>query len=165
MAQSLEELWRRSTIVVEGVVAGDGRPVDYQVGSVTMVMTMYDIDVLTVYKASSFVASAGTSIQVRRLGGERDRGDHIEATVQADYPLFNRGERYILFLRQQEWSDKVPYSGVYHNGTTSGSDSAYQVVDGRLSTHANTAFARGIQAGGGDGLRNRLLSLAAGKGR
>jgi hypothetical protein len=41
-------------------------------------------------------------VPVWRIGGTRDKGDHIELTDEDDFPLFKSGDEYVLFLKWKE---------------------------------------------------------------
>src|SRR5262245_47980629 len=101
-AATFEELWSRADVVVEGIV-GDDSPTDYSVNGLRMVYTMYGVQIASVYKRSQRVTEQTTSIEVRRRGGIRDTGAELEIHEADNFPLFKRGERYIMFLREHEW--------------------------------------------------------------
>jgi hypothetical protein len=41
-------------------------------------------------------------VPVWRIGGTRDKGDHIELTDEDDFPSFKSGDEYVLFLKWKE---------------------------------------------------------------
>lgn len=88
---SWDELWNRADIVVEGIIQAE-TALD---GS----FTAYELQLVEVYKGDSQIATNTPSISVTRMGGVRDKGSHIEKRVEEGFPLFERGEHYILFLQ------------------------------------------------------------------
>jgi hypothetical protein len=85
-----DELWNVADIIVEGIVRSE-TPIDDA-------FTAYHVQLLEVYKPDSRVSPGSQAITVSRMGGVRDKGAYIEKRVEQGFPLFERGERYILFL-------------------------------------------------------------------
>ena len=162
-AADFKSLWSRSDVVIEGVIEGE-RPADYDLRGTLVVNTMYDVRVVEVYKASNFVSGSSASIQVRRQGGIRDLGDRIEEHVPDNFPLFKRGGRFIMFLRETEWVQPSPHQGRYYYGTTyGGPDSFFQVHPSSVSTSARTLLAQSTVAERPEALRNKLRQAGGGK--
>jgi hypothetical protein len=154
---TLDELWANSTIVVEGAIEAE-RPADRVVGGIFDVRTTYEVRVIEVFKGAPRLNAA--TIPVRRRGGIRDRGDRIEHHVPVDYPLFKAGERYLLFLRQREWSRATPEPGLYYNETTSGPDSVFQVTPApTLQTPGKSRLSRALAAQDAEAFRRRLRGM------
>jgi hypothetical protein len=108
-AQTLDDLWKDSAIVIEGVIVSQ-RPVDLVRSGTVTPHTSFDVRILEVFKGDARVTAPGGEVAVRRIGGDRDRGDHIERFVPDDYPQFQVGERYILFLSEHILPNEVFYS-------------------------------------------------------
>jgi hypothetical protein len=88
---SADEMWNASDIIVEGIVRSE-TPIDDLV-------TSYQVQLLEMYKPDSRVGPGSTAITVSRTGGVRDKGAYIEKRVEKGFPLFERGEHYILCLK------------------------------------------------------------------
>jgi hypothetical protein len=69
---------------------------------------------------------------VRRTGGSREFPDRIVEYVEPDYPSFRVGERYILFLKRQEWHPPAPFTGVYYTEATQGPGSVFEIRDNTI---------------------------------
>lgn len=152
---TFEELWAGSTLVVDGVVEAE-RPADREVAGILDVRTTYVVRVTEVFKGSGVLKGQPT-IPVRRRGGIRDRGERVEHHSPVNYPLFKAGERYILFLRQQEWSAATPEPGIYYNETTYGPDSVFQVTaESRLQTPGRSRLSQALAAQDAEALRKAL---------
>ncbi len=82
------------------------------------VWTEYGCTVLDVLKGDP--EAIGRAVYVRRLGGTKDVGDVIRKTVVQEFPDFEPGEQYVLFLT---WSETW-------RGFTVGRASSYQIRDG-----------------------------------
>ena len=159
---TLEELWSRSDVVVEGVIEGE-EPADYASGERTAVNTMYDLRVTILYKHSALARTETPVIKVRRQGGTRDRGDHVETALPTNYPMFERGETYILFLKTRTWVPPATQVGTYYSEATYGPDSAFRVEGTSVSTAGISQLARALSAPDAESLRRRLLKVAAGQ--
>lgn len=88
---SADELWNEADIIVEGVVRSE-TPIDEA-------FTSYQIQLLEVYKPDFRTGPGSKAITVSRMGGVRDKGAYIEKRVEQGFPLFERGEQYILCLK------------------------------------------------------------------
>lgn len=151
---SLEALWSKADIVVEGVIEGD-HPADYN-DPVHSVNTMYAVRLLEVFKPSASVTAGTQTIQVRRTGGTRDEGDRIVNYFPDNYALFKRGERYVMFLTQHEWVPPVPYVGTYFTETTKGPDSIFRVTPDGLTTFGQSSLSSQLKVLPPAALRARL---------
>src|SRR5262245_29004573 len=69
-AATTAELWKTADIVVEGLIQA-GTPLDE-------LFTLYDVQLLEIYKSDSRVRRGTTTITVSRMGGVRDTGAYIE---------------------------------------------------------------------------------------
>jgi hypothetical protein len=159
---SLAVLVAASDLIVEGVV-GDEAPADY--GDWPDVYTMYEVQVVTVLKTSPKVTMpvpVGGSIALRRWGGERDRGNRIDAYVADNYPLFARGQRLILFLRARRWAPPAPYTGMYFTETTYGPDSVFEVTSNQLRALGKSQLSRDVGGRAAGSLRGSISRLAGG---
>ena len=99
--RTLDQVFALSPLVVEAVIEAE-RPADdvrERPGRppVTRVATAFDLRILEVFKAKQPV-KAGEIVEVRRDGGSRDRGTHIDRYTTTGHPMFEVGQRYILFL-------------------------------------------------------------------
>ena len=163
---TLDELWSMSDIVVEGIIGGS-YAADYQLTRTTVVNTMYELNLSTVYKASADVRPGTPSVVLRRVGGTREFADRIEKSVPTNYPLFEAGERYILFLKRREWTPApgVPYTGIYYTETTQGPDSVFRVLSAGLAAPGRSALTDQLQQMNVEAFRNQLRRLERGGGR
>jgi hypothetical protein len=136
---SADELWNAASVVVD-VTITSSQPLDVKTAKSVAEFTVYDALVFEVYKPSSQVKSAGSTIRVRRTGGDRDRGQHIERTVEDGFPPFQVGEQYTLFLREHVANGDIFYSALV------GPDGAFKVNGNLLETHGKRELARDIAA-------------------
>lgn len=90
-ANSVDQLWNAATIVVSGTLTSG--PEYVEIGGSPY--TRYQMSVDEVFKGSAELSS----ITVQRPGGIVDRGTHLERRVNQNFPPFEKGEQYILFLR------------------------------------------------------------------
>ena len=156
------ELWTLADVIVEGIVLGD-RATDYQLPA-PQITTTYDVRILEVFKASTEVTAATAMIPVRRQGGIRDRGDRIVIREPDDYPLFKRGERYILFLAKREWVPPAPHTGVYYTEATRTPDSVFKVTESGLVTSGRTRLSQSLVATESSTASLRSLLRRGGRG-
>jgi hypothetical protein len=91
-ASSVDELWGLATIVVTGTIASD--PEYVTMGHTTF--TRYELEVSEIFKGPT----ALSHIAIQRPGGIIDRGTHLERHLNQNFPAFEKGEQYVLFLRQ-----------------------------------------------------------------
>lgn len=158
---SLEALWSISDLIVEGVVGND-RPADYGTAPVR-VNTMFDVHISEVFKGSR-TPGTKTVIQVRRSGGRRDEGDKVVNHVQDGYPLFQRGERYILFLTRHEWVPPAKHTGIYYADATKTSDSAFRIgADLKVAGTGKSGLSQSLRSTPLEILRRNLRAMAGRK--
>jgi hypothetical protein len=117
-----------------------------------MVFTAFDVTVLTVFKGDSTVTVPQGNIFVRRGGGVRDRGDHIDEYLSTEFPLFQQREQFIMFLRF------LPAAAAYV-GTTGGADSFFEVRTPNLNPRGKTTLSVSLGRLSDDELRARLQVL------
>jgi hypothetical protein len=91
-ANSIDQLWNAATIVVSGTLTSG--PDYVEIGSSPY--TRYRMSVDEVFKGSAELSS----VTVQRPGGIVDRGTHLERRINQNFPPFEKGEHYVLFLRQ-----------------------------------------------------------------
>jgi len=100
---TLRQMHAQADAVMKAIV-NDGHSDDLFAASdvaALLVATVYDVTVEEVLKPDSRMAP-GLVVPVWRIGGKRDKGDHIELTDEDDFPLFKSGDEYVLFLK---WKD------------------------------------------------------------
>jgi hypothetical protein len=100
---TLRQMHAQADAVVKAIV-NDGHSDDFLAASdvaAPLVATVYDVTVEEVLKPDSRIAP-GPVVPVWRIGGKRDKGDHIELTDEDDFPLFKSGDEYVLFLKWKE---------------------------------------------------------------
>jgi hypothetical protein len=149
--RSLDELWQKSDIVIEGTIEA-ARPLDIPLtAGPPAIYTEFDVRVHEVYKPNPRVSTPGSLITTRRSGGERDRGDYLERWVPDHYPLFGVGERYILFLNEQVLDTGQVF---YYEGGAR--DRVFQVTAAGLQTPAAKQFAREFAGRGVEVVRQVL---------
>jgi hypothetical protein len=98
---TLDDLWSRADVVIEGTIA---RIIPADVDSPdsdpprSLLFTDYEIAIAEVFKSDSRTSRKSATLQIKRQGGTRDRGDHIYRRIQDGFAEFKQGERYIFFL-------------------------------------------------------------------
>lgn len=98
---TLEDLVRATKVVVFARVANTGRlKPKYGPENRRSLRTEYELKLLDVLKTDDQNLVAGESLVVRRSGGESDEGDRVLRVVDPEFPLFRKGEEYILFLEK-----------------------------------------------------------------
>ena len=97
---SIDELWQHADIVFEGVVEAM-HPVDMPVPgrtpAVEIVYTAYEFRVTEVFKRNAAISENAKVVRVQRKGGIRDRGAFVERHIETGFPLFEKGQRYVIF--------------------------------------------------------------------
>lgn len=162
-AGSFQDLWKRSDVVIEGVIEGE-EPGDYTSGGKLRVHTMHHVRVLAAFKTTGRLTGASSVIKVRRAGGRRDLADRVEVHTVLGFEPFKIGDRYFMFLRETEWVQPAPHSGVYYYGTTySGPDSFYRVEASSLLTSSRTATAAQLASLDPEQFRAQLRRAGGGK--
>jgi hypothetical protein len=162
-AATFEELWSSSDVVIEGIVEGE-QPADYDLRGTQRINTMYTVRIVARYRVGKHLTSETESIRVRRRGGIRDVGTHLEAHFGDTFPPFKQGEHYVMFLRETEWYPNSPHNhqGIYYYGTTyEGPDSFLKVESSGLRTSARTQLAKTMAALSLEALRGQLRRAAS----
>ena len=116
--------------VVVGQIAGS-RPNDQEYGGRPMVKTVWTLKVREVLHFNG-TGSLPDEIFIEREGGERDRGSHVERVIQPQYPAFQVGQEYVLFLRKA--GDSMWWSAF-------GPSSAYRLSRGRVEALGSSRIA------------------------
>lgn len=131
---SLTEMWKQADAVAK-VAIGEDRADDAVVPGVpaSIVATVYGVTVQEVLKPDSRIA-AGSVAYVWRMGGKRDKGDHIEHTEEDDFPLFKRGDEYVLFLKWNELRRAFEVVG--------GPNGTFRLSDGLVTSPGTFAVAK-----------------------
>ncbi|HZR22105.1 MAG TPA: hypothetical protein VFA59_00875 [Vicinamibacterales bacterium] len=91
---------------------------------VYVVGTKYGFTVEEIIKSDSRLLQIGAMSDVYRMGGDRDKGDHIDSVDERDFPRFVIGREYILFLRWMTRQSEYWIAG--------GSVGAFEVDDARV---------------------------------
>jgi hypothetical protein len=153
--ETFHDLWVASDIIVEAVI-GDAHDADLTIRATpprVLVRTDYDLDLVEIFKADSRVSASTRRTQLRMLGGSRDKGSSVEEVSQKGLPLFRKGERYVLFLRNPD--------GLNYSLTTGQADSVFLVQAERivprglgsvaqdLGRHGHSDLATLLRRGGG----------------
>jgi hypothetical protein len=149
---TLREAYAKADLVIDGVVT-EAVPADLLLRTtprLEAVFTAYSLLIIEMYKSDAATTGAGT-VRVIREGGIRDRGDHLERQEDPTFPLFEVGNRYIMFLvilpgRDGEYAPMI------------GPDSAYRLDQQTLHTQGRSALAKAIGGGGYGALRRALLA-------
>jgi hypothetical protein len=98
---TLEELVQATKVVVFARVENTGRlEPRYGPENQRHLETEYELRLLDVLKTDDQNLVAGESLVVRRTGGELDEGDRVRRSIDPAFPLFRKGEEYILFLEK-----------------------------------------------------------------
>jgi hypothetical protein len=132
---SLREMILAADAVVYGrIVAAEPLDTTSPVGGVFF-RTIYRLKVQEILHALGGRSIDIDQLDIRREGGDRDKGTHIARSVQEGFPAFNIGTEYVLFLNwhasDQAW---VPSWGP--NG-------AFQLSGGRVDS---PGFAKVVSA-------------------
>ena len=152
-AKSLEEMWKAADLVIDGVVA-ELTPADEQVPGQppqTLIATSYHVTVIEAFKTDSRWNPQDRTVVVTRIGGVRDRGNYLLKKFDPRFPLFDKGERYILFLTHLRRAEYAPALGP---------DGAYQVTSAGIKARGAAAFAKQLEALSFSDVRLTLLRLA-----
>jgi hypothetical protein len=165
--ESLEELWDKSAVVVDGRVV-DVRPSNQTVTPtaslpagaavrpVTLVATDYVIQVHRVLKADDVVTTKATTVIVRRHGGTLDSGDYIAEMVDRHFAKFKPSGRYVLFLKRANAT--VASTPVYF--PVVGPDSAFELHGNQVLPLGRAGASRQLAKYGAD----QLVAALASKG-
>jgi hypothetical protein len=139
---------RAQADAVARVIVNGGRPDDFfgAVVSVPLVATVYDVTVKDVLKPDSRIAP-GSVAPVWRLGGKRE-GDYFELTDEDDFPLFESGEEYVLFLRWKESRRAFEIVG--------GPNGAFRLNEGNVICSGTSRLAKQENGGRADNFLNRV---------
>lgn len=132
---TLEDFVQETTVVVFARVENTGRlKPKYGRENRRSLRTEYELRLLDVLKTDDQNLVAGESLLVRRSGGELDEGDRVLRVIDPDFPLFRKGEEYILFLEKTE--DHSIYTVAY------GPNGAFEVTaDGTVSPRGRSPMA------------------------
>jgi hypothetical protein len=125
---------------------------------------MYAASIVSIYRDPVHGLSPGQTIDVRRPGGDRDRGTHIDRYLAPDAFAFQPGERYILFLRRREWPENLqwsPYRGTYYVETVTGA-STFRVDATTIETKGESRVSKETQGMSADMLRSQLRQMGGG---
>lgn len=154
-AATLVDLWNRSDIVIEGVVAAE-RPADVQEETgPPIVFTEFEIDLKDVFKRDVALAASTRVIELRRLGGTREHADHVDVYETEGYPPFHRGQRFIMFLRRIKGNACIE--------TTGGPDSVFEVHTRAIDSNGRSRLTESLLQLTDDELRSRLHRLGGGQ--
>ena len=102
---TFEGLWSISSLIVDATISGS-RPADTVLTSpsdgaeTVTVQTAYRLKITEIFKDSLDATKGGAPIEVLQVGGDRDRGDHIESVSDPTAPKLRVGERYLFFLER-----------------------------------------------------------------
>lgn len=133
---TLEELVQTTKVVVLARVENTGRLKPKYSGPENRrsLRTEYEFRLLDVLKTDDQNMVTGESLVVRRSGGEIDEGDRVLRVVDPEFPLFRKGEEYILFL------EKTPNDSTYM--VAYGPNGAFQVAaDGTVKPRGRSLMA------------------------
>ncbi len=151
--ERLRGLLDRSHIVVEGVIT-NATPADELIPGTDppeyFIVTTYTVAVVTAFKSGT-TSSPGGPLLVTRPGGVRDRGDHIYRKVDSDFPLFEVGQRYLLFLKHLRRGEYAPAFGP---------DSAFLITDGHVTTRGKGPLATQLARDSAESLRSAIIREA-----
>jgi hypothetical protein len=139
--RTLEDAVRRTPIVIAGTVRSS-RPDDSvtrlqgAARDVVRIGVAVEIQITRVFKPAGRQIVPGSVITVRMPGGERDRGEYVEA--HKGMPTLSLGRHYVLFLRG---------SPAYSLGLANGADSVFDVSDAQVKESGQqpvSSLARGL---------------------
>jgi hypothetical protein len=150
--QTLMQMGAQADAVAR-VIVNDGRSDDFFAAAdveVPFVATVYDVTIKEVLKPDSRLAP-GSVAPVWRIGGKRDKGDFIEITDEDDFPLFEPGEEYVLFLKWKESRRAYEIVG--------GPNGAFRLNGGNVSCSGTSPLAKQENGGRIDNFLNRMRTL------
>lgn len=150
--QTLRQMYAQADAVVKAVI-NDGHSDDFFAASdvpAPLVATVYDVTVGEVLKPDSRVAS-GAVVPVWRIGGTRDKGDHIEITDEDDFPLFKSGDEFVLFLK---WKDSRRAFEII-----GGPNGAFRLTADRVDSSGTSAVAKQEKGVRVDDFLNKLRTI------
>lgn len=149
---TLKQMQAQADAVVKAIV-NDGHSDDAVAAAgapAPLVATIYDVKVEEVLKPDSRVAP-GSVVPVWRLGGRRDKGDHIEITDEDDFPLFKAGDAYVLFLKWQDSRRAFEIIG--------GPNGAFRLAGNRVDSSGTSQLAKQEKGLSVDDFLNKLRGL------
>lgn len=149
---SFDELWHRSSAIVEGLVERID-PVEPDRSRVTL-------RVVEIFKHEAAPSLPGGELGLFMAGAITDRGGHVEAVEDPTAPLLRRHQRAILFLRRDQSTRPFDLATGTH-------DSLYLVDGAAVASHGRSALARLLAdlSHGEFAARLRLARRRAGDGR
>lgn len=156
LPKTLKALYEEADLVIDGTVvevipADQDIPGTYPVEQ--LVATTYRLAVSEAFKLPEGQGGPIGDVLVTRIGGVRDRGDHVARHEDPGFPLFAAGERYFLFLQHLREDEYAPLVGA---------DSAFRLSQSDLRTTGKGSVAAEISKGGYGFLRRELLRLRGG---
>lgn len=161
-AFTLPTLIDRADLIVEGTIRGE-RPADYD----SRISTLYSLVVNAVLKVSSRVphpVRVGDTVEVRRIGGVREKPDRVDVHYPEGYPLFDQGQQFLMFLGTNQWARSTPFTGVYFTTVGLGADGVFQLLPGgRLKAAGKSRLSLDIEAGGLAAIRQRVAERVGAK--
>jgi hypothetical protein len=162
MASSIDELWRLSDTVIEGVIEGD-RPANHVAGDAEIAHTMYVVRVIEVFKANPS-RPIGQTILIRRVGGTVEKPDVIEVHERSDEPRLRAKDRIIAFLKQSTVNLPPPNDQQFYVGTSLDSPDSFVKVDtGKSASHGKSVAAREMSQMSAPDLRADLRRRGGGR--
>lgn len=134
---SFDDLWNRSTVVVDGTV-WRSEPLPEAVGGPPRLpMTRLFIEVRRVFKADTNVPEKGQIIELVVIGAAYDRGEYVDSFADVEFPVLKENEHPILFLKWVE-ADQA------YRLATDTPDSVYRVHEDSVESHGRSAVARSL---------------------
>jgi hypothetical protein len=127
---TIGELWAASPLVVDVIVTGR-RAENEDVSTIggerpaPLTKTVFQCQIQSVFKSDGQVTPNSTTLEVRRLGGVIDRGNHLDEYYDEHFPAFKVNRRYVLFLRGGSLDS--PYWPM-----TNGGESAFEIDGERI---------------------------------
>lgn len=151
---TLRDMWTEADVVVDAVVselyaADEATPGP---SPLTITATTYKFTVFETFKSDGSWDSGDRTLLVTRLGGLREKSDHILKKHDPAFPLFEKDERYILFLTKLRRNEYGP---------SFGPDGAFLVTSGRIKARGKNSLSARLGSLSFDEFRTALLNEKA----
>jgi hypothetical protein len=148
---SLEELAQLSDAVIVGSVSGHRTKQMHTPGaSETSVNTDYTLTISEIIKSHPQLPTVGEGVLVERRGGEVNEVDYLRKDVEVGFPPFERGTKYLLFLRLNPVT--------YAFEVRSGPHGSYAIANGVIDSLGDSELAAKYDGKPADAVLEKLRS-------
>ncbi|MDQ3418990.1 MAG: hypothetical protein M3541_09435 [Acidobacteriota bacterium] len=155
---NLEGLWEASPLIVDATIR-HSRPADRVLKGTSpegfsLVQSAHELVLNEVFRDIGGATTAGKRIEVRQIGGNRDRGTYVESVDDDTFPRLRKGERYVFFLRPSPDGD-----GTYVTATNTADSALLLAEDATVRPRGNSEVARHLQRYNREELLNLLRNM------